>query len=125
MDVSVTNVALGLDVPDASQKINSPTATRGVGCVRSITSVDPSSVSGYLFREFEFAFSGPRNRSTSSFTLQEADTSKNMTMNLAELLIGQGLVTRADIDAVRERQLEGGRSGDNLIALALVTAISS
>jgi hypothetical protein len=123
MDVSVTNVALGLDVPDASQKINSPTATRGVGRVRSVTSVDPFSVSGYLFREF--AFSGPRNRSTSSFTLQEADTSKNMTMNLAELLVGQGLVTRADIDAVRERQLEGGRSGDNLIALALVTEISS
>ena len=48
-----------------------------------------------------------------------------MTMNLAELLIGQGLVTRADIDAVRERQLEGGRSGDNLITLALVTEISS
>jgi hypothetical protein len=123
MDVSVTNVALGLDVPDASQKINSPTATRGVGRVRSVTSIDPFSVSGYLFREF--AFSGPRNRSTSSFTLQEADTSKNMTMNLAELLVGQGLVTRADIDAVRERQLEGGRSGDNLIALALVTEISS
>ena len=123
MDVSVTNVALGLDVPDASQKINSPTAARGVGCVRSVTSVDPFSVSGYLFREF--AFSGSRNRSTSSFTLQEADTSKNMTMNLAELLVGQGLVTRADIDAVRERQLEGGRSGDNLITLALVTEISS
>lgn len=48
-----------------------------------------------------------------------------MTMNLAELLVGQGLVTRADIDAVRERQLEGERSGDNLIALALVTEISS
>jgi len=123
MDVSVTNVALGLDVPDASQKINSPTATRGVGRVRSVTSVDPFSVSGHLFREL--GFSGPRNRSTSSFTLQEADTSKNMTMNLAELLIGQGLVTRADIDAVRERQLEGGRSGDNLIALAQVTEISS
>jgi hypothetical protein len=60
-----------------------------------------------------------------AFTLQEADTSKNMTMNLAELLVGQGLVTRADIDAVRESQLEGGRSGDNLIALALVTEISS
>jgi hypothetical protein len=28
-----------------------------------------------------------------AFTLQEADTSKNMTMNLAELLVGQGLVT--------------------------------
>ena len=124
MDVSVTNVALGLDVPDASQKINSPTATRGVGRLRSVTSVDPFSVSGYLFREF--AFSGSRNRSTSSFTLRETDTSKNMTMNLAELLVGQGLVTRADIDAARERQLvEGGRSGDNLIALAPVTEISS
>jgi hypothetical protein len=58
--------------------------------------------------------------------LLEADTSKNMTMNLAELLVGQGLVTRADIDATQERQpVEGGRSGDNLIALALVTEISS
>jgi hypothetical protein len=124
MDVSVTNIALGLDVPDASKKINSPTAARGVGRVRSVASVDPFSVSGYLFREF--AFSGSRNRSTSPFTLLEADTSKNMTMNLGEFLVGQGLVTRADIDAARERQLvEGGRSGDNLIALALVTEISS
>jgi hypothetical protein len=39
--------------------------------------------------------------------------------------LGKAFVTRADIDAVRERQLEGGRSGDNLIALALVTEISS
>jgi hypothetical protein len=109
--------------PMRLKKINSPTAARGVGRLRSVTSVDPFSVSGYLFREF--AFSGSRNRSASSFTLQEADTSKNMTMNLAESLVGQGLVTRADIDAVRERQLEGGRSGDNLIALALVTEISS
>jgi len=54
MDVSVTNVALGLDVPDASNKINSPTAARGVGCVRSVASVDPFSVSGYLFRELGF-----------------------------------------------------------------------
>ena len=49
-----------------------------------------------------------------------------MTMNLGELLVGQGPVTRTDIDAARERQLvEGGRSSDNLIALALVTEISS
>jgi len=49
-----------------------------------------------------------------------------MTMNFGELLVGQGSVTRADIDAARERQLVGGgRSGDNLIALALVTEISS
>jgi hypothetical protein len=123
MDVSVTNIALGLDVPDASEKINSPTAARGVGRVRSVASAEPFNVSGYLFREL--GFPGSRNWSTSPFTLQEADTSKNMTMNLAELLVGQGLVTRADIDAVRERQLEGGRSGDNLIALALVTEISS
>jgi hypothetical protein len=58
MDVSVTNVALGFDVPDASQKINSPTATRGVGRVRSVASVDPFSISGYLFREL--GFSGSR-----------------------------------------------------------------
>jgi hypothetical protein len=55
-----------------------------------------------------------------------ADTGKDIAMNLGALLVGQGLVTRADIDAVRERQLvEGGRSGDNLIALALVTEIGS
>ena len=100
------------------KKINSPTAARGVGRGRSVASVDPFSVSGYLFREL--AFSGSRNRSTSPFTLPEADTSKKMTMNLVELLVGQGLVTRTDIDAARGRQLvEGGRSGDNLIALAL------
>jgi hypothetical protein len=62
MDVSVTNVALGLDGPDAFKKINSTTAARGVGRVRSVASVDPFSVSGYFFREF--AFSGSRNRST-------------------------------------------------------------
>jgi hypothetical protein len=89
MDVSVTNVALGLDVPAASKKTNNPTASRDVGRVRSVASVDPFSVSGYLFREF--AFSGSRNRSTSLFTLLDADTSKNMTMNLGELLVGQGL----------------------------------
>jgi hypothetical protein len=44
-------------------------------------------------------------------------------MNLGELLVGRGLVTRADIDAALERQLvEGGRLGENLIALGLLTA---
>jgi len=43
-------------------------------------------------------------------------------MNLGELLVGRGLVTRADIDAALERQLvEGGRLGENLIALGLLT----
>src|SRR3954454_16568416 len=39
---------LGLDVPDACKKINSATSARGVGRVRSVASVDPFSVSGYL-----------------------------------------------------------------------------
>jgi hypothetical protein len=44
-------------------------------------------------------------------------------MNLGELLIGRGLVTRGDIDAALQRQLvEGGRLGENLIALGLLTA---
>jgi hypothetical protein len=44
-------------------------------------------------------------------------------MNLGELLVGRGLVTRADIDAALARQLvEGGRLGENLIALGLLTA---
>jgi predicted ATPase with chaperone activity len=44
-------------------------------------------------------------------------------MSLGGLLVGRGLVTRADIDAALERQrLEGGRLGDNLIALGLLTA---
>jgi hypothetical protein len=44
-------------------------------------------------------------------------------MNLGELLVGRGLVTRDDIDAALERQLvEGGRLGENLIALGLLTA---
>ena len=44
-------------------------------------------------------------------------------MNLGELLVGRGLVTGADIDGALERQLvEGGRLGENLIALGLLTA---
>jgi predicted ATPase with chaperone activity len=44
-------------------------------------------------------------------------------MSLGGLLVGRGLVSRADIDAALERQrLEGGRLGDNLIALGLLTA---
>jgi hypothetical protein len=39
------------------------------------------------------------------------------TVNLGELLVGRGLLIRADIDAAVERQLEGERSGENLIAL--------
>ena len=44
-------------------------------------------------------------------------------MSLGGLLVGRGLVTRADVDAALERQrVEGGRLGDNLIALGLLTA---
>ena len=44
-------------------------------------------------------------------------------MSLGGLLVGRGLVTRADVDAALERQrAEGGRLGDNLIALGLLTA---
>jgi predicted ATPase with chaperone activity len=44
-------------------------------------------------------------------------------MSLGGLLVGRGLVTRADIDAALERQrAEGGRLGDNLVALGLLTA---
>jgi len=42
---------------------------------------------------------------------------------LGGLLVGRGLVTLDDIDAALERQrAEGGRLGDNLIALGLLTA---
>jgi hypothetical protein len=41
------------------------------------------------------------------------------------LLVGRGLVTRGDIDATLERQLlAGGRLGEYLIALGLLTGIS-
>ena len=44
-------------------------------------------------------------------------------MSLGGLLVGRGLVTLDDIDAALERQRkEGGRLGDNLIALGLLTA---
>ena len=44
-------------------------------------------------------------------------------MSLGGLLVGRGLVTLDDIDAALERQrAEGGRLGDNLIALGLLTA---
>ena len=44
-------------------------------------------------------------------------------MQLGEMLIERGLATQADIDAAVEREVkEGGRLGDNLIALGVVTA---
>ena len=44
-------------------------------------------------------------------------------MSLGGLLVGRGLVTLDNIDAALERQkAEGGRLGDNLIALGLLTA---
>ncbi|HJU17595.1 MAG TPA: hypothetical protein VJ770_14155 [Stellaceae bacterium] len=44
-------------------------------------------------------------------------------MRLGEILVAQGLVTAADIDAAWKRQLtEGGRLGESLIALGLLTA---
>ena len=44
-------------------------------------------------------------------------------MSLGGLLVGRGLVTLDDIDAALERQrTQGGRLGDNLIALGLLTA---
>jgi len=44
-------------------------------------------------------------------------------MSLGGLLVGRGLVTLDDVDAALERQkAEGGRLGDNLIALGLLTA---
>jgi hypothetical protein len=44
-------------------------------------------------------------------------------MSLGGLLVGRGLVTLADVDAALERQrVEGGRLGDNLVALGLLTA---
>ena len=44
-------------------------------------------------------------------------------MQLGEMLITRGLATQADIDAAIEREgKEGGRLGDNLIALGVVTA---
>ncbi len=44
-------------------------------------------------------------------------------MQLGDMLIQRGLVTEEDIDAATARQLkEGGRLGENLIALGMVTA---
>jgi predicted ATPase with chaperone activity len=44
-------------------------------------------------------------------------------MELGERLVAKGLVTPADIDAALARQItDGGRLGDNLIALGVVTA---
>ena len=44
-------------------------------------------------------------------------------MSLGGLLVGRGLVTLDDVDSALERQkAEGGRLGDNLIALGLLTA---
>ena len=44
-------------------------------------------------------------------------------MQLGDILVGRGLVTPADIEAALARQLtEGGRLGDNLIAMGLLTA---
>ena len=43
-------------------------------------------------------------------------------MRLGELLVGRGLVTVADIEQATERQrVEGGRLGENLIALGMMT----
>ena len=44
-------------------------------------------------------------------------------MQLGDMLISRGLVTQEDIDAATARQLkEGGRLGENLIAMGMVTA---
>ncbi|MBV8494331.1 MAG: ATP-binding protein [Alphaproteobacteria bacterium] len=44
-------------------------------------------------------------------------------MHLGDILVGRGLVSAADIEAALKRQLtEGGRLGDNLIAMGLITA---
>src|SRR5690242_3654121 len=44
-------------------------------------------------------------------------------MQLGDMLIARGLVTQADIDEALSRQVkEGGRLGENLIAMGLVTA---
>jgi energy-coupling factor transporter ATP-binding protein EcfA2 len=48
---------------------------------------------------------------------------KDIAMRLGEILVAQGLVTAADVEAAGKRQLtEGGRLGENLIALRLLTA---
>jgi len=50
------------------------------------------------------------------------DPGQGVVMSLGGLLVGRGLVTLADIDAAIARQrVEGGRLGDNLIALGLLT----
>ncbi|MBV9825112.1 MAG: ATPase [Alphaproteobacteria bacterium] len=44
-------------------------------------------------------------------------------MQLGDMLVARGLVTKADIEAALARQVkEGGRLGENLIAMGLVTA---
>src|SRR5215831_13640358 len=47
---------------------------------------------------------------------------RGIAMSLGGLLVGRGLITRSDLDAALGRQrTEGGRLGDNLIALGLLT----
>src|SRR6185503_14008305 len=49
--------------------------------------------------------------------------SRSRRMFLGDILVGRGLVGAADIEAALARQLtEGGRLGDNLIAMGLLTA---
>ena len=44
-------------------------------------------------------------------------------MHLGDILVGRGLVGAADIEAALARQsVEGGRLGDNLIAMGLLSA---
>src|SRR6266852_6188437 len=44
-------------------------------------------------------------------------------MQLADLLVARGLVTPADVETALARQVkEGGRLGENLVAMGLVTA---
>jgi hypothetical protein len=44
-------------------------------------------------------------------------------MQLGDILVGRGLVSAADVEAALARQLtEGGRLGDNLIAMGHITA---
>jgi hypothetical protein len=48
--------------------------------------------------------------------------SRDLAMKLGEILIAQGLVTRADVDAALERQqADGGRLGSILVAMRVLT----
>lgn len=94
----------------------------GVGRVRRAASADPFSVPAISSGSLLFVGQEPEH-----FPVHIAGRRyrQGYDHEFRGLLVGRGLVTRGDIDATLERQLvAGGRLGENLIALGLLTGIS-